>query len=364
MMSVDACRKVVQKLDFSPVRFIPERIEENFERLDHALFHTLRIASSNDPMRHVGKSRQTLFIPCAWGVRRDDYQWDGDCRDMAVFRGAATAMAALLLSRPMPAWRNLLPGPIEEVMETDSELYLADYWVLTLHHLVWTKQLPYSIDAQWMQGCSIRDEGFYFVSELPIDLAKASQDALILFQEAATAALVAGRNLFDEPEESSSLCVTEPPLYCDGRWRLAEGEAESGDHHEAASADEDDGTFAETDRPREAPEESDVVQSLDLDDQSFTVRFGNRSCRFEGRNKQLFALLERISRRPGHRVAFDDLRSVGDVWNGSPVEDSTVRGAVTRLRRRLKNDGLSEFADRIITGTYQQVSYVTLRQRT
>ena len=79
-----------------------------------------------------------------------------------------------------------------------------------------------------------------------------------------------------------------------------------------------------------------------------------------GRNKQLFALLERINRRPGFRVQFDDLRSKGDVWDGSPVEDSTIRGAVTRLRKLLTNQGMEELANRITTGTYRGSRHVVL----
>lgn len=120
---------------------------------------------------------------------------------------------------------------------------------------------------------------------------------------------------------------------------------------------------AEGDRPKdEEDQEQSAHATLELDDQSFTVRFGSASYRFTGRNKQLFALLERINRRPGFRVQFDDLRSKGDVWDGSPVEDSTIRGAVTRLRKVLKSHDMVRLADRIATGTYRGSRYIVLHQ--
>ena len=75
----------------------------------------------------------------------------------------------------------------------------------------------------------------------------------------------------------------------------------------------------------------------------------------------MFALLDRISRRPGYRVLFDDLRAVGDVWDGLNVEDSTIRGAVARLRRLLSEHAMSDLAGRITTGTYQGRAYVVLQ---
>jgi hypothetical protein len=100
---------------------------------------------------------------------------------------------------------------------------------------------------------------------------------------------------------------------------------------------------------------------LELDDQSFTARCGGSICRFSIRNKQLFALLERINRRPGQRVSFGDLCLPGDVWDGLTVEDSTIRGAVARLRKLLKGHGMEALAARIATGSYRGSRYVVLR---
>jgi hypothetical protein len=43
------------------------------------------------------------------------------------------------------------------------------------------------------------------------------------------------------------------------------------------------------------------------------------------------------------------------------VEDSTIRGAVARLRKLLKQHGMEPLARRIITGSYQGSRYVLLR---
>ena len=99
---------------------------------------------------------------------------------------------------------------------------------------------------------------------------------------------------------------------------------------------------------------------LKLDDQTFTVRCGTAAYRFPPRSKQLFALLERVARRPRHRVGFDDLRTIGDVWDGSQVEDRTIRGAVARLRGVLDDHGMGGLATRIQTGTYRNSGYVLL----
>lgn len=345
---------------FDQVRLIPERIEKRFQQLEHRLFHTLRIASDARPMRHTPQVTQTRVVPCAWGVRWDEYRSNNPSGgpDDTAFRAAAADAAAFLLRHPLAAWNDLLPGTMTDVMCRRSKLYLADYWTLTLHHLVWSKKLPYVIRADWLEGDSVKDEAFYFVSELPVSLAEASLDALILFQEAAV------KSLEHRFELASATPIDGPPTYRSGRWRLPVRCPEKSSELDspASSAESLDRTDAskEVDDDAAAPPTSES-SVLELDDQSFTVCCGNATFRFTGRNKQLFALLERISRRPGFRVTFDDLRSVGDVWDGSPVEDSTIRGAVTRLRKALKQHELTDVADRITTGTYRGSRYVMLK---
>jgi hypothetical protein len=99
---------------------------------------------------------------------------------------------------------------------------------------------------------------------------------------------------------------------------------------------------------------------LRVEEDTFTVRFGDRALKFDGRSRRLFALLARVARRPGHRVLFDDLRAKGDMWDDLHVEDGTIRGAVTRLRARLREAGMEDLCTAISTGNYQNRAYVLL----
>jgi len=352
-MSVFAVSNAAPKVGMA--QLIPERIEEGFEKLKYSLRHKLMVASGNGMMRHLPRGDDTRFIPCTWGVRRDDYQWRSfdDVDDLIAFRAAAAAMAQLIHERQLAAWAKLIPGTMQQTMGTTSALYLADYWVLTLHYLVWSKQLPYAIEARWMQGTTVHDERFYFVSELPVNIVEASQDAMILFREAAIHELASRHCMPRDFKESIAVHVPEPPVCRDGKWCLRQVEPEESDEIIEASVD----PIEEIEMPQETKEEA---HELVLSEQTFTITDGAHRYRFTQRNKQLFSLLARIHRRPGHHVDFDALRQVGDVWDGSPVEDSTIRGAVARLRKILKRQGFNHVARRITTGTYQGHGYVVL----
>jgi DNA-binding winged helix-turn-helix (wHTH) protein len=102
------------------------------------------------------------------------------------------------------------------------------------------------------------------------------------------------------------------------------------------------------------------VEGFAVDEATFTVTHLERQCKFSARMKLLFSLMVRISRRPGYRVLFDTLRDHGGVWDNYPVEDETIRGAVKRLRDHLKNNGLTDVAAAITTGTYENRGYVLL----
>ena len=366
-----------------PAHLVLESVERRFRCLRHTVWHKLRVTSSHSIIRGMSKGRQTRFVPCTWGVRQDEYRWRDKqgFDDFTTFRAVAASMAWALVHTPSCPWANLLPGTMMDLMDKRSELHLADYWVLTLHYLVWSKRLPYPIKARWMQGSSIQDRPFCFVSELPTDLAEASMDALILFREALVASS-SSRTGYLSPEIAlaptvASIKPVEPPLYQDGAWCPA-----ARDHPAepiVAAGPKDSVAPTEIGEPESAPvplhpertcdaagvkrdsSESKDTSVPQLNDQSFTVTFAGNKYRFTPRNKQLFALLERISRRPGYRVSFDDLRSVGDVWDGLDVEDSTIRGAVARLRKLLSEHAMSDLARRIMTGTYQSRGYVVLR---
>ena len=323
------------------------------------------------------------YVPCVWGSRRDDYRWGGvtgDRQDVAAFRLAASAAAAVLhYHYRSDAWAGLLPGTISDVLGTRSDLYLADYWALVLHHMIWTGRLPYPAEAEWPVGDGIERGPYLFVSRLSTDLTEASREALILFEEVAVAGPgtsgPAGR------ETPSGLSIQRH-----GRWELAvpgrpivpstratEPAADRGSADPAMTAavpvpapaalgPELDvrPTGVRHDASEGGDEPGSPEPGLKLDDQAFTVRYGAGWYRFPPRSKLLFALLERVARRPGTRVDFDDLRTIGDVWDGLPVEDSTVRGAVARLRGVLEENDMADLAVRIQTGTFRGRGYVLL----
>lgn len=316
-----------------------ERAKRLFGRARCSVTHTLCIASSMDRIGRLPQARRTRMSPCAWGIRRDDYRWrgDGDRAFSALLKGASV-MGRLLASSPLPAWHALMPGTMQQLMKYRSDLYLPDYWLLIVHRLVWSNRMPYPPHIKWLCGESVHDSTFSFVSELPTTLAAASMDALILFREEVL-----------KPSRSSITTIAQPPALRDDQQSLMGGKTAL--------------TIVAKPVVQVAPQELNDGNSAlpELNDQTFTVSCAGRTYRFTARNKQLFALLERIRRRPGHRVLFDELRNVGDVWDGLQVEDSTITGAVTRLRKLLKTQAMATLAQRIGTGTYQGRRYVVLQ---
>jgi hypothetical protein len=368
---------------FGPVRVFPNRVHRKFGQLRAAVGHRLRVSSAPDLPDGAAGHRQTRHVPCVWGARRNDYWWEGEAgsrHDVAAFREAAAVAAGVLLRYPLSAWAGLVPGTMATMMGTGSSLYLADYWVLILHHLVWTGSLPYPVRVRWSEGSTPADERFRFGSELPTGLAEASREALILLEEAALRSLDAGGRAFPPECPNPSSGRLGLPVLRNGRWTLLTDRPPAVPTAEPCPTTEpavpppggpvqSTATDALAAHPLAAdggtpgdarPSEPSSAATLLLDDQSFTVRYGAASHRFPPRSKQLFALLERIARRPGHRVDFNDLRGIGDVWDGSQVEDSTVRGAVARLRGVLEDHGMGGLAARIQTGTYRNSGYVLL----
>lgn len=359
------------------VRAISE-VCRSFALLRPTVRHTLHMNSRRDS--HGGRLRhgQVRIVPSAWGSRRDDYRWDKGTEtrhDVVSFRAAAAAAAGVLVRHPLAVWSAVLPGTMADVMGTRSDLYLADYWVLVLHHLVWTGRLPYPVHAQWVEGSGSEPGPYRFASELPTDLTEASREVLILLKELAVTSLNGYAN--EQASGRDTPGTYGLPSYHDGRWELSVPGRRSltsasavsptagvdvTDPAPAATASPEPSTVAESvshavgDEAEADPSAAD----LKLDDQTFTVRCGTAAYRFPPRSKQLFSLLERVARRPGHRVGFDDLRTIGDVWDGSQVEDSTIRGAVARLRGVLDDHGMGGLAARIQTGTYRNSGYVLL----
>lgn len=354
---------------FGRIQLVLDQAERCFRRQRHMVAHTLRLSSGCALIDHAPECDRTRIVPCAWGLRRDEYRWRGsegeaDCTKL---RRGASLMGRALTQFPLPAWQELLPGSMADLMGRPSDLYLADYWLLVLHGLVWSGRLPYPVKARWARGNDVHDECFEFISELPTGLAEASLEALILFREAAIPSL-APVGPWAQPSEWSHLGTIEPPVWRDGRWCmgtcnrvLATREPRMEASQEAAVTAAPDGKPDSPASPPTQPPPNRQGDGLELDSQSFKIRFGGQTCRVTPRNHQLFALLQRISRRPDHRVMFDDLRSAGDVWDGLNVEDSTIRGAVARLRKLLRQHAMDALARRISTSTYQRRSYVVLR---
>jgi DNA-binding winged helix-turn-helix (wHTH) protein len=79
------------------------------------------------------------------------------------------------------------------------------------------------------------------------------------------------------------------------------------------------------------------------------VTYRGKTCTFRPRLKLLFALLVRLTEKPGRRVTYAALGAPGDVWDGGRVEDSTIRGTVARLRTHLRDGGLGAIADALHT---------------
>lgn len=118
-------------------------------------------------------------------------------------------------------------------------------------------------------------------------------------------------------------------------------------------------------RADEAAEPPDPVQPVrrlpfEIMESAFQVTMEGQSCTFCGRSRQLFALLLRICRRAGHAVEFSALQQPGDVWGGSQVAESTIRGAVARLKKMLRAAKLTKLAEAISTGSYQNRQFVIL----
>ena len=171
---------------------------------------------------HGGRLRhgQVRIVPSAWGSRRDDdYRWDkgtGTRHDVVSFRAAAAAAAGVLVRHPLAVWSAALPGTMADVMGSRSDLYLADYWVLVLHHLVWTGRLPYPVHAQWVEGSGSEPGPYRFASELPTDLTEASREVLILLEELAVTSLNGYANEqgsgLDTPKDIRSAVVPRRPV--------------------------------------------------------------------------------------------------------------------------------------------------------
>ena len=97
-----------------------------------------------------------------------------------------------------------------------------------------------------------------------------------------------------------------------------------------------------------------------IDESSFSVTWRGKTHVFEARGKLLFALLARLVCSKGQAVAFEQLQAKGDVWGGAIVSDTTIRGAVTRLKKKLRGAEMADLADLISVDRYKGRPYVIL----
>jgi DNA-binding winged helix-turn-helix (wHTH) protein len=146
--------------------------------------------------------------------------------------------------------------------------------------------------------------------------------------------------------EPHGLPALATPVYADGAHRP---------EIQATSA-------ASTPKAPASPEEEAKTENngITVDEQTFTVTAYGKSHRFTGRSKLLFFLLARIHRRSGHQVPFSALCEKDDVWGDAIVEDVTIRGAASRLRKTLKTAGMAKLAAAIVTGHYQGRPFILL----
>lgn len=316
-------------------------IEHEFRKLDSNLTHRLCIASHRALLSPAEQDAvESREVPCVWGERCDHYISATErCRQQVVkFRGVATEMIVSLSAFPPGVWAELLPGSMKDLMGIQSNLYCADYWTLILHHMAWTGRLPYKARLWRPIGRDVTDERFCLVSELPVSLPEGSCDAVIVLREAAIN-LMSRAGGEARPEALPTPSIPTVTTGTDDGPTLFDDLVINASHGEEAH-----------DEP-----------TLKLDAETFAVRYGEHSCRFTSRHVRMFALLDRLWRRAGRHVYFDDLRQVGDVWDGQPVEESTIRGGFSRLRKLLRKNGMDEVADWIVTGRYRNRPYGAIK---
>lgn len=81
---------------------------------------------------------------------------------------------------------------------------------------------------------------------------------------------------------------------------------------------------------------------LTVDATNFTVRWKGQRCSLGPTIP--FRLIQRLARQPGRYFSYDILME--DVW-GQRCSNATVRSAIKRLRRAMREAGMSELADAI-----------------
>lgn len=181
---------ITQVADSTIRRLHAARVE--LDQLNRTVTHRLCLATEPKLLAPTAKAQHVRRVPCTWGRRRDTFYWDSWDRkvrgedDHRKFFEIAERIGGCLPGLEETEAGQLLPGTAYEVVGRRTQLYLPDYWLLVVHHLGWTDQLPYECKLQWRQGESMQDEPFSLASLLPVNIVQASIDALTVLIDAAS----------------------------------------------------------------------------------------------------------------------------------------------------------------------------------
>lgn len=160
------------------------------EPLNRTVTHCLCLASERELLAGSPKGQHSRRVPSTWGARRDAFFWDSwDWKlrgedDLRQFFEIARRIGDHLHGLEETEAADLLPGSIHEMVGRRTDLFLPDYWLLVVHHLGWTDQLPYECETHWKHGRTFADEPFCVTSRLPVNVVQASIDALTVLIDA------------------------------------------------------------------------------------------------------------------------------------------------------------------------------------
>lgn len=157
---------------------------EQLHPLNRTVTHRICLASDESNLVCPSRSQHGRQVSCTWGVREDVYFWDSWDRkvrgedDLRRFFEIAERIGGMLDGLELTAAAELLPGTVHEILGRWNDLFLPDYWLFVVHHLGWTRQLPYECEMRWREGTTFDDERFSMTSHLPVNIVQASIDAL------------------------------------------------------------------------------------------------------------------------------------------------------------------------------------------
>ena len=180
------------------------------------------------------------------------------------------------------------------------------------------------------------------------------------------------------------IAPAEPPTCCEGQWRMAvhpkvltrtvDAEADSPQLPSHPTVPDDPaGPAAMVPTPVALtpvvpiPEVSSsavnaATDALELDNQSFTVRMRGQRLPVCSPEQATLRLAGADQPPAGPADLVRRSASTGDVWDGLNVEDSTIRGAVARLRKALKRRGHGyRWRGESLPGPIKPACYVMLR---